>query len=56
MSKTDEKIWTIWISIKQWFSRLFKSEMDAIIDPYENNEPPKIGEQPYRDKPLSKWR
>ncbi len=56
VSVMNKKIWVAWIATKQWFAKLFGSEADALLDPYKNNEPPKIGEQPYKDTPLKKWR
>ena len=54
----NKKLWVAWISVKQWFIKLFNSEADALLDPYKDNLPPKIGPQPYKDKPEMnrKWR
>ncbi len=53
----NQKLWQAWIATKQWFTKLFTSEADALLDDFENNPPPKIGTQPYKDKPShSKWR
>jgi len=54
----NQKLWQAWIATKQWFTKLFTSEADALLDDFENKEPPKIGPQPYRDKPEMnrKWR
>ena len=38
----------IWIKeAKQWFSKLFSSEADALVDDFKNNPPPEIGTQSY---------
>ena len=47
MSRKRDKIWTAIISTKQWFSKLFTSEADALVDDFRNNSPPDIGTQPY---------
>ena len=47
MTKKREKIWTAIIATKQWFSKLFTSEADALVDDFSNNPPPEIGTQPY---------
>ena len=45
--KKREKIWTAIIATKQWFQKLFESEVEAVVDDFENNPPPEIGTQPY---------
>ena len=54
----NKKLWEVWFATRQWFSKLFTSEADALLDDFENNPPPKIGPQPYKDKPElnRKWR
>ena len=47
MSRKRDKIWTAIIATKQWFSKLFTSEADALVDDFGNNPPPYIGTQPY---------
>ena len=47
MTSKREKIWTAIIATKQWFTNLFKSEADALVDDFSNNPPPEIGTQPY---------
>ncbi|WP_180369711.1 hypothetical protein [Oenococcus oeni] len=47
MTDTNEKQWTVWYSIKDWFSNLFVSEAEAVLDTFENNPPPDVGFQPY---------
>ena len=47
MSRKRDKIWTAIIATKQWFSKLFTSEADALVDDFGNNPPPDIGTQPY---------
>ena len=47
MTRKREKIWTAIISTKQWFTKLFTSEGDALLDNFSNNPPPEIGAQPY---------
>ena len=47
MTRKREKIWTAIIATKQWFTNLFKSEADALVDDFSNNPPPEIGTQPY---------
>ena len=41
------QIWTAIIATKQWFTKLFTSEADALVDDFGNNPPPKIGTQSY---------
>ena len=43
MSRKRDKIWTAIIATKQWFSKLFTSEADALVDDFGNNPPPDIG-------------
>ena len=52
MSRKRDKIWTAIIATKQWFSKLFTSEADALVDDFGNNPPPDIGigTQPYLGK------
>ena len=47
MTRKRDKIWTAIIATKQWFSKLFTSEADALVDNFGNNPPPEIGTQPY---------
>ena len=47
MSRKRDKIWTAIIATKQWFSKLFTSEADALVDDFGNNSPPDIETQPY---------
>ena len=47
MTRKREKIWTAIIATKQWFTKLFTSEADALVDNFGNNPPPEIGTQPY---------
>ena len=47
MTKKRERIWTAIIATKQWFTKLFTSEADALVDNFSNNPPPEIGTQPY---------
>ena len=54
MTRKRDKIWTAIISTKQWFTKLFTSEADALIDNFENNPPPEIGTQPYTGDPNEK--
>ena len=53
MRKRD-RIWTAIIATKQWFTKLFTSEADALVDDFDNNPPPNIGTQPYTDEPNDK--
>ena len=46
MSRKRDKIWTAIISTKQWFTKLFTSEVDALVNDFSNNPPPEIGTQP----------
>ena len=41
-----DKIWTNIIAIKQWLSKLFSSETDALVDDFDNNPTPYIDYQP----------
>ena len=54
MTRKRDKIWTAIISTKQWFSKLFESEAEALIDDFGNNPPPEIGTQPYTGDPNDK--
>ena len=47
MTRKRDKIWTAIIATKQWFSKLFTSEADALVDDFSNNPPPEIGTQSY---------
>ena len=47
MIRKRDKIWTALIATKQWFTKLFTSEADALVDNFENNPPPEIGTQSY---------
>ena len=47
MTRKRDKIWTAIIATKQWFTKLFTSEADALVDDFGNNAPPEIGTQPY---------
>ena len=56
MSRKRDKIWTAIIATKQWFSKLFTSEADALVDDFGNNPPPDIGTQPYSGEDNKKRR
>ena len=47
MTRKRDKIWIGIIAIKKWFSKLFTSEADALVDDFKNNPPPEIGTQSY---------
>ena len=47
MTRKRDKIWTAIIATKQWFTKLFTSEADALVDDFGNNPPPEIGTQSY---------
>ena len=47
MTRKRDKIWTIIIATRQWFTKLFTSEADALVDDFGNNPPPEIGSQSY---------
>ena len=47
MTRKREKIWTAIIATRQWFTKLFTSEADALVDDFGNNPPPEIGPQSY---------
>ena len=53
MTRKRDKIWTAIIATKQWFTKLFTSEAEALVDDFGNNPPPEIGTQPYSDSSLS---
>ena len=53
MRKRD-RIWTAIIATKQWFQKLFESEVEAVVDDFENNPPPEIGTTPYTGDPNKK--
>ena len=43
MTRKRDKIWTAIIATRQWFTKLFTSEADALVDDFGNNPPPEIG-------------
>ena len=43
MTRKRDKVWTAIIATRQWFSKLFTSEADALVDDFSNNPPPEIG-------------
>ena len=47
MTRKQDKSCTAIIATKQWFSILFTSEADALVDYFRNNPSPEIGTQPY---------
>ena len=47
MTRKRDKLWTAIIATRQWFSKLFTSEADALVDDFGNNPPPEIGTQSY---------
>ena len=47
MTDNNERQWTVWYSVKDWFAKLFASEAEAVLDTFENNPPPDVGFQPY---------
>ena len=47
MTTNNERQWTVWYSIKDWFTNLFASEGETLLDTFENNPPPDVGFQPY---------
>jgi hypothetical protein len=47
VTTNNERQWTVWYSIKDWFTNLFTSEGEALLDTFENNPPPDVGFQPY---------
>ena len=47
MIRKRDKVWTAIIATRQWFSKLFTSEADALVDDFGNNPPPEIGTQSY---------
>ena len=47
MTNSNEKQWTVWYSLKDWFKGLFESEAEAVLDTFDNNPPPDVGFQPY---------
>ena len=47
MTRKREKIWTAIIATRQWFTKLFTSEADALVDDFGNNPPPEIGTKSY---------
>ena len=59
MTRKRDKIWTAIIATKQWFTKLFTSEADALVDDFGNNPPPEIETQLTRetyDKTIDKRR
>ncbi len=47
MTRKRDKIWITIIATRQWFTKLFTSEADALVDDFANNPPPEIGTQSY---------
>ena len=47
MTRKRDTIWTTIIATRQWFTKLFTSEADALVDDFGNNPPPEIGTQSY---------
>ena len=47
MTRKRDKIWTTIIATRQWFTKLFTSEADALVDDFGNNPPPEIGTQSF---------
>ena len=47
MNRKRDKIWTAIIATRQWFTKLFTSEADALVDDFRNQPPPEIGSQSY---------
>ena len=47
MTRKRDKIWTTIIATRQWFTKLFTSEADALVDDFGNNPLPEIGTQSY---------
>ncbi len=48
MTRKRDKIWIAIIATKQWFTKFFTSEADALVDDCRNNPPPpEIGPQSY---------
>ncbi|WP_269604558.1 hypothetical protein [Prochlorococcus marinus] len=42
MIKKRAKIWTTIIANSQWFSKLFTSMADALVDDFTNNQPIRV--------------
>ena len=47
MTNNNQRQWSAWYSLKNWFKSLFESEGEALLNTYENNPPPDVGFQPY---------
>ena len=47
MTNSNQRQWSAWYSLKNWFKSLFESEGEAVLDTFENNPPPDVGFQPY---------
>ena len=47
MTRKRDKICTAIIATNQWFTKLFTSEADALVDDFGNNPPADIGTQSY---------
>ena len=47
MTRKRDKVRTAIIATKRWFTKLFTSEADALVDDFGNNSPPEIGTQSY---------
>jgi hypothetical protein len=51
-------LWKVWYKIQYFYHLGMGGATDAVTHPYKDNQPPKIGPQPYTDKPEmnKKWR
>ena len=47
MTNSNQRQWSVWYSLKDWFKSLFESEAEAVLDTFDNNPPPDVGFQPY---------
>ena len=43
MTNSNQRQWSAWYSLKNWFKSLFESEGEALLNTYENNPPPDVG-------------
>ena len=40
MTNSNQRQWSAWYSLKNWFKTLFESEAEAVLDTFDNNPPP----------------
>ena len=49
MTRKRDKILIAIVATRQWFTKLFTSEVDALVDEFRNNPLPEIGTQSFSE-------